>query len=85
MLRFLFLQRGPLWKFKGFYGHPKPYKCHEAWTLLHHLKTMEPIPWVYGGDFNEILDASKKVGGVGRTPVLMEAFKNTLEVCELHV
>jgi hypothetical protein len=79
-----FSSGGPLWKFTGFYWHPGPYKRHEAWTLLRHLKTMETIPWVCGGDFNEILEASEKVRGVGRTPSLMEAFKNTLEEYELH-
>lgn len=45
---------------------------------------MERGPWLCAGDFNEILDLSEKWGGNGQQRSLMEAFKNTLEVCELH-
>lgn len=45
---------------------------------------MEPLTWLCARDFNEILEASEKVGGVRRTQGAMEAFKNKLEFCDLY-
>ena len=42
-----------------------------------------PAPWICAGDFNEILDLTKKFGGCGSQRSLMEAFQNTLEFCKL--
>ena len=72
-----------LWKFTGFYGHPDASKRGEAWNLLKHLKDYSPHPWMCAGDFNEILEGSKKFGGCRRARGLMEAFKETLAACEL--
>jgi hypothetical protein len=44
---------------------------------------MTPTPWIYTGDFNEILDLLEKYGGHGRQRCLMEAFQNILEIFEL--
>ena len=52
------------WKLTGFYGHPDPSKRMEAWNLLRHIARIEPMPWVCFGDFNEILSADEKYGGV---------------------
>jgi hypothetical protein len=51
------------WKFTGLYGNPEAGKRGESWDLIRHLNTMDPIPWVCLGDFNEILNQSEKWGG----------------------
>lgn len=54
------------WRFTGFYGYPEESKNDISWNLLAMLKDQCPIPWLCGGDFNEILLASKKKGGADR-------------------
>jgi exonuclease III len=71
------------WKFTGFYGHPNPAKRHEAWDLLKFLARLAPEPWICIGDFNEVLTMSEKLGGNIRHNHLLEAFRQTLEVCGL--
>jgi hypothetical protein len=71
------------WKFTGFYGHPDVAKRHEAWALLRYLATLSPHPWVCIGDFNEIVENTKKWGGGGRSNSQMNAFRQALEDCDL--
>ncbi|XP_059439185.1 uncharacterized protein LOC132171798 [Corylus avellana] len=74
---------GRQWKFTGFYGHPEAEKRKEAWGLLRFLTSLDPLPWVCMGDFNEILYQSEKRGGNVRNRRLMEDFQATLAFCEL--
>lgn len=37
------------------------------WTEIYHLHNNMSFPWLVGGDFNVILDAKEKIGGL---PVL---------------
>jgi hypothetical protein len=71
------------WKFTGFYGHPDVQKRHEAWGLLRHLASLEPVAWLCAGDFNEIVDISEKFGGAGRAAGQMNNFSETLAYCNL--
>ena len=47
---------GFLWRFLGFYGDPSPNKRVN-------LREVDSLPWVCGGDFNELLCMNEKVGG----------------------
>jgi hypothetical protein len=71
------------WKLTGFYEHPGPTKRKEGWSLLRFLTTMDPVPWVCLGDFNEILHQSEKCGGNEKNRGLMEDFHSTLDFCDL--
>ncbi|XP_062151970.1 uncharacterized protein LOC133860363 [Alnus glutinosa] len=71
------------WKFTGFYGHPESVKQEESWTLLKHLKSHAPVPWLCTGGFNEILDHSKKEGAAIRRESQIDDFRITLEECQL--
>ncbi|XP_073307184.1 uncharacterized protein [Primulina huaijiensis] len=75
------------WRFTGFYGNPEVHMRHFSWELLHRLKDMaelKEIPWLIGGDFNEICYDSEKLGGNRRAPRQMQAFREVLELCELQ-
>ena len=51
------------WRFTGFYGEPITHKCHELWELLRQLHSQFNLPWLYVGNFNEILRGAEKQGG----------------------
>ncbi|KAK2635481.1 hypothetical protein Ddye_030273 [Dipteronia dyeriana] len=52
-------QRMNPWRLTGFYGHPVASQRHYTWTLLRRLRDMSSLPWVYAGDFNEILEVRR--------------------------
>lgn len=41
----------------GFYGYPELKNNGSSWQLLQHLSHGRKLPWVCGGDFNEIMFA----------------------------
>jgi len=78
------------WKFTGFYGHPESGRQTKSWALLKHLKNHQPVPWLCGGDFNEILEQSEKEGVAVswlcvaiRWESQMHSFCEALEECRL--
>jgi hypothetical protein len=71
------------WKFMGFYGHLEAPRRHKAWELLKFLTRTDPIPWLYIGDFNKIVNGTEKWGGSVRQRWQMQAFRQTLEECNL--
>jgi exonuclease III len=73
------------WRFTGIYGEPKSDCKENTWRLLQTLKHQNDKPWLCAGDFNEILYAWEKEGGVPRHQRCMDKFREALEVCELDV
>ena len=71
------------WNFIGFYGHPETAKRGDSWTLLKRLQQYDNMPWLVVGDFNEILEASEKMGRIERQWYQMEAFRQALSDCAL--
>ncbi|KAF4347816.1 hypothetical protein G4B88_012929 [Cannabis sativa] len=72
-----------LWRFTGFYGNPKASCRSESWRLLCRLKDLFDLPWICGGDFNEILSINEKKGGSDRSMSAMTEFQNALDRCSL--
>ncbi|OMO69416.1 hypothetical protein COLO4_29073 [Corchorus olitorius] len=66
------------WRFTGFYGNPITQRREGSWDLIRLLKEQSRLPWVIGGDFNEITDGSEKVGGQVRPFAQVEAFRNVI-------
>ena len=69
------------WRFTGFYGEPNTHYREEAWSMLRMLRSKPHLPWCCMGDFNKILQSEEKRGGRIRPHVLMQAFRDVLDVC----
>lgn len=41
------------------------------------------MPWILGGDFNEILDSTEKMGGLDRMESDMREIREAIDVCEV--
>ena len=74
---------GDQWQFTGFYGPPKKKARRHAWDLLKRLRSNPEVPWICGGDFNEILSPSEVVGGGERSLNEMWLFREALDWCDL--
>ncbi|KAL7111975.1 hypothetical protein ACP275_05G123500 [Erythranthe tilingii] len=71
------------WRFTGFYGFADQSQRHKSWNLLRTLRDHSDLPWMVGGDFNEILDNTEKEGGPPRLPSSIRAFMEAMEECAL--
>ncbi|KAF5464435.1 hypothetical protein F2P56_014510 [Juglans regia] len=72
------------WICTGFYGDPMTSKRHQSWELLPVLDPGGSNPWLYLGDFNEILHYGEKFRGGSRPLAQMEGFRTVLMECGLH-
>ncbi|KAM2450907.1 hypothetical protein TB2_008327 [Malus domestica] len=71
------------WRFTGFYGFQNIADCHLSWVLLSPLSRQSSLPWLYVGDFNEMLSAFEQLGGVGRRNSQMNGFREAVHDCGL--
>ncbi|KAK2641855.1 hypothetical protein Ddye_023618 [Dipteronia dyeriana] len=71
------------WHFTGFYGESNPSKRVASWSLLRRLGDVDTLPWVCGGDFNELLSMSDKVGGSDKSLSSMNLFRQAVDDCNL--
>ena len=68
------------WRFTGFYGNPVTEQRKFSWQLLVKLGSipeLSQLPWLVGGDFNEILFDSEKRGGRSRMFQQMRDFQES--------
>ena len=72
-----------VWRFIGFYGAPETQHHMESWNLLRDLNNRFSIPWLCGGDFNELLKSHEKLGGCLRPYGQMQRFREALDECGL--
>lgn len=56
---------------------------HLTWALLKSLSRRESLPWLVGGDFNEIMSANEKTRGVTRSEKQMDGFRESIAFCSL--
>lgn len=56
---------------------------HHTWTLHKRLANLSSLPWLYFGDFNEILWPCEKIGGNDRDVSLMKNFREAVKECNL--
>ncbi|KAK3188889.1 hypothetical protein Dsin_028450 [Dipteronia sinensis] len=76
--------RNKFWRFMGFYGHSTAQQRHHGWTLLRRILSFSSLPWLCGGDFNEIIDAIEKSGGGSRPQSQLDNFRMALDDCGLQ-
>ena len=69
------------WRFTGFYGESETSNHYISWATLRRLKSKFTLPWLCAGDFNEIICAHEKLGGIHRPSRQMEEFMNVLDEC----
>ena len=55
----------------------------ESWNLLRELNNRFSVPWLCGGDFNELLKSHEKSGGHLRPYGQMQKFREALDECGL--
>ncbi|KAL5767196.1 hypothetical protein ACOSQ2_013979 [Xanthoceras sorbifolium] len=72
------------WRFTGFYGSPEASQRHHTWLLLKRLFALSSLPWLCGGDFNEILVDCEKDGGLPKQRRLLSNFREALDACCLQ-
>ncbi|KAF4392103.1 hypothetical protein F8388_004432 [Cannabis sativa] len=71
------------WMLTCFYGHPEASQRKFSWELLQKIGGQINGSWLCVGDFNEIVSLTEKSGGRSRGAAAMEAFKKTLDRCQL--
>ncbi|KAL5570762.1 hypothetical protein UlMin_020359 [Ulmus minor] len=71
------------WRFTGLYGNPDSSLRTHSWDLLKFLGDFHSLPWLCGGDLNEILFEYEKSGGGNKAPFLMQNFRECLDHCGL--
>ncbi|KAL5538919.1 hypothetical protein UlMin_042378 [Ulmus minor] len=71
------------WRFTEMYGNPDTTLRTHFWDLLKRLGDSQSLPWLCGGDMNEILFDHEKRGGGGRALYLIRNFREALEYCNL--
>ncbi|KAL5580419.1 hypothetical protein UlMin_012861 [Ulmus minor] len=75
------------WRFTGFYGSPTVEGRVASWQLLQRLGSLPELchlPWLVGGDFNEVLYDHEKKGGRPRSLSQMQSFQEALDHCCLR-
>jgi hypothetical protein len=77
------LENGFCFRFSGVYGDPIASKRISSWELLCRLRLVDNLPWVCGGDFNEVLSVNDKVGGSGKSFSGMNKFRQAIDDCNL--
>lgn len=69
------------WRLTGFYGHPDTSRREETLVLLESLSQINQLPWLYIGDFNEIMKASEKERGNVRPFKQMDRLQSVINLC----
>ena len=72
------------WRLTGFYGHPDRSKRHVTWDPIRTLHATSPLPWCLVGDFNYMLNPSKKLGHVLHPEWLFRCFREVTSDCNMH-
>jgi hypothetical protein len=67
----------------GMYGDPSPSKRVNSWALMGRLSEVDSLPWVCGGDFNEVLCMNEKLGGSEKSISGMIRFRQAVDKCDL--
>ncbi|KAL4298005.1 hypothetical protein GQ457_12G013580 [Hibiscus cannabinus] len=65
--------------FSGLHGHCVDKNKHLTWSTIDRLRSSSTLPWLVGGDINEILCHSEKVGGRRKLLGFLDTFRDCLD------
>ena len=71
------------WCLKGFHGNPNTHGRPKSWAHLSQLATTSNLHWLCVGDFNEVLNVTKKQGGLDRASRQIDNFQCCINSCGL--
>lgn len=71
------------WRLSCFYGYPERTRRRDSWALIRKLESLSTIPWCIWGDFNDLMHASDKKGGLNHSQYLLDGFSKTIHECQL--
>lgn len=74
----------PIWAAVGVYGWPEGVNKHHTWALMRDIRSSTSLCTIFFGDFNEIIYASEKDGGANRRDCMIDAFREAVELCDIH-
>lgn len=75
-----FLNNGiAVWSLSCFYSFPERTRRKDSWDLIRLLAGMTQLPWTIIGDFNDLLAASDKWGGIPQAQSLMVGFQTAID------
>ncbi|TXG63781.1 hypothetical protein EZV62_010775 [Acer yangbiense] len=60
------------------------FKRNASWALLRRLRDVDKLPWLCGGDFNELVSVKDKVGGSDKNFTGMTQFQQAVDECNLN-
>ena len=64
--------------FSGVHGFAETTNKYKTWQLMDTLQSASSLPWLLGGDFNEILHDNEKQGGIRRVRSQINNFRDCL-------
>ncbi|KAL4295395.1 hypothetical protein GQ457_12G013690 [Hibiscus cannabinus] len=65
--------------FSGLHGHCIDKLKHLTWSTIDRLRSSSALPWLVGGDINEILCHSEKEEGRRKLPGFLDTFRDCLD------
>ena len=71
------------WRITCIYGEAQTHLRHQTWDVLKGISTMSDLPWLYFGDFNEVLLPEEHDGAADRSNAQIQAFRDAVDVCML--
>lgn len=72
------------WCFTGFYAKARRSELAQSWELLRWLRSQSDLPWLCGGDFNEILDNTEYFHSNERAEWQMQGFRDVVDFCNFQ-
>ncbi|KAL4271428.1 hypothetical protein GQ457_13G016010 [Hibiscus cannabinus] len=65
-------------RFTGLHGFSETSQKVQTWQLIDSIKPNSNLPWIIGGDFNEVLSDNEKQGGIRRARSQINNFRDCL-------
>jgi len=73
-----------VWLFTGVYGWAEMGLKLNTCEMIKDLSTHSALPWLVGGDLNEVFYNYEKKGGTTKNKMILDAFCATFEECGLY-